>query len=443
MPPLFPMPPSSLDINAVVVLCVQPACSTQCGGASLHNPSYDVPTTLLSAVLLAVSVRLASAATAQVFAPPSKGPLVQTANYTSFSNHTLNDKKVVKGKVFNRIIQVWLENTDLNIHQTASSTPIFESLAEQGILLTNFNSVTHPSEPNYVAAVGGDFFGMHDDNMYHIPSNISTVVDLLEDKGVSWATYQENMASDAFYGFGFAPPNYASPESGPYPYYVRKHNPAVIYDAISQDPARAARIRTFNDFANDVVNDAHDTTIDFAAAFLEYWFLPLLTDPRVNGEDTLIILTFDENHTFTVQNRYLPSRWVRTAVPLKLRGTTDDTLYTHYSLLSTVQNNWGLKSLGRQDTNASVSNVLSFVAEKTGYKNFNLTGVAAGALTSANFVPFAAPNLKAHGAGHGGVLTQTPPAVNMLLLNKTTPWQMSPRTVDGKHIIPCADALCA
>jgi hypothetical protein len=120
------------------------------------------PTTLLSAVLLAVSVRLASAATAQVFAPPSKGPLVQTANYTSFSNHTLNDKKVVKGKVFNRIIQVWLENTDFEVrsspnlirafakgvHQTASSTPIFESLAEQGILLTNFNSVTHPSEPN-------------------------------------------------------------------------------------------------------------------------------------------------------------------------------------------------------------------------------------------------------------------------------------------------------
>jgi hypothetical protein len=43
-----------------------------------------------------------------------------------------------------------------------------------------------------------------------------------------------------------------------------------------------------------------------------------------------------------------------TAVPLNLRGTTDDTLYTHYSSLSTVQANWGLKSLGRQDTNACV-----------------------------------------------------------------------------------------
>ncbi|KAJ7864671.1 hypothetical protein B0H13DRAFT_1500401, partial [Mycena leptocephala] len=59
-------------------------------------------------------------------------------------------------------------------------------LAEQGKLLTNYNAITHPSEPNYVAAIGGDFFGMHDDNMYHIPLNISTVVDLLEDKHVSW-----------------------------------------------------------------------------------------------------------------------------------------------------------------------------------------------------------------------------------------------------------------
>ncbi|KAJ7903026.1 hypothetical protein B0H13DRAFT_2335378 [Mycena leptocephala] len=36
-----------------------------------------------------------------------------------------------------------------------------------------------------------------------------------------------------------------------------------------------------------------------------------------------------------------------------------------------------------------------------------------------------------------------PPPVTMHLLNKTTPWQMSPETVDGKHVIPCADALCA
>ncbi|KAJ7118382.1 hypothetical protein C8R44DRAFT_790651 [Mycena epipterygia] len=177
-----------------------------------------------AAAFLASFVQLAHTLSAQTFTPASKGPLVQSANYTSFSNNTLQDKGVVKGRAFNRIIQVWLENTDF---ATAATTPIFESLMEQGILFTNYNAGTHPSEPNYVAAMGGDFFGMHDDNMYHIPSNISTIVDLLEAKQVSW-TYQENMSADAFYGFNYAAPNYGDPSAASYTYYVRKHNPLMI-----------------------------------------------------------------------------------------------------------------------------------------------------------------------------------------------------------------------
>jgi hypothetical protein len=56
-------------------------------------PSSPTRVPRLTAILfLASSVRFAFAATAQVFARPSKGPLVQTANHTSFSNHTLHDK---------------------------------------------------------------------------------------------------------------------------------------------------------------------------------------------------------------------------------------------------------------------------------------------------------------------------------------------------------------
>ena len=32
------------------------------------------------------------------------------------------------------------------------------------VLLNNFYALTHPSEPNYIAAVGGDFFGAGDDD---------------------------------------------------------------------------------------------------------------------------------------------------------------------------------------------------------------------------------------------------------------------------------------
>ncbi|KAJ7933351.1 hypothetical protein B0H13DRAFT_2227408 [Mycena leptocephala] len=363
--------------------------------------------TRLTAVLfVASSVWLDAAASAQVFTPPSEGPLVQTANYTSLSNSTLKDKPTCKGKAFNRMNQIWLENTDFawlgdRDAQMTASTPIFESLAEQGILLTNYNAITHPSEPN---SIGGDFFGMHDDNMYHIPSNISTVVDLLEDKHVSWATYQENVPADDYLA-----PNYMLPTSKPYPYYVRKHNPLVIYDAISQDQQRVKRIRTFNDFANDVVNDAHDTTIDFAASCLEYWLLPLLTDPRVNDDETLILLTFDETEMYTIQNNVFAVA-LGGAIPLKLRGTTDDTI--------------------------TVSNVLSFVAAKTGYRNVDvlasgmpefkvLTGVVSGALTSALFTPFAAPNLKAKGASGGPVLLR--PGLN----TKLTPTPAAARGHDG------------
>lgn len=33
-------------------------------------------------------------------------------------------------------------------------------LAKKGITLSSYYGVTHPSEPNYVASIGGDYFGM-------------------------------------------------------------------------------------------------------------------------------------------------------------------------------------------------------------------------------------------------------------------------------------------
>ncbi|KAJ7921764.1 hypothetical protein B0H13DRAFT_1984301 [Mycena leptocephala] len=94
------------------------------------------------------------------------------------------------------------------------------------------------------------------------------------------------------------------------------------------------------------VNDSHDTTIDFAASFLEYWLLPLLTDPRVNDDETLILLTFDETETYTIQNNVF-------VVALAAR---DDGRYDAHALLDAEHRagELGVKNLGRQDTNACV-----------------------------------------------------------------------------------------
>lgn len=45
----------------------------------------------------------------------------------------------------------------------------FSELAKEGILLDEYYGVTHPSQPNYLATIGGDFWGLADDNEYHIP----------------------------------------------------------------------------------------------------------------------------------------------------------------------------------------------------------------------------------------------------------------------------------
>jgi Phosphoesterase family len=139
----------------------------------------------------------------------------------------------------------------------------------------------------------------------------------------------------------------------------------ILYDSVAMVPSRAAKIRNFNDFAADInasaipqwlfitpnlVNDGHDTNVTFISAWLKFWLEPLLSDRRFNDERTLILLTFDENGTKSVNNRVWTTL-LGGAVPDHLRGTTDSTFYTHYSALSTVQANWGLGCLGRNDAN--------------------------------------------------------------------------------------------
>ncbi|KAN0073778.1 Phosphoesterase family domain containing protein [Tylopilus felleus] len=380
-----------------------------------------------SIFLAAAAGSLASQIPPPTFTAPAAAPTDESSFYVGYSNGTIDNGPLVYGKVFDRFIQIWFENVDF---ATALASPVFKNLASEGILLTSYYAVTHPSEPNYVASVGGDFFGLASDDLTYIPNNVSTIVDLLESAGISWASYQENMPTDGYQGY-----NFTNPDS--YTYYVRKHNPLVIYDSVGKNATRAARIRNFNDFAVDasivslvtndtlsqwifitpnILDDGHDTSVSYAGAWLDYWLVPLLKDRDFNTHDTLILLTFDENENYSANNQVF-SLLLGGVIPHHLRNTTDDTFYTHYSILSTVQNNWSLDNLGRQDINKTVSNVFAFVAEQTHYKNnglttkdlplLNLTGTYPGPLNPNNWAPWPAP---VNGTGAGGGPTYINPS---------------------------------
>jgi hypothetical protein len=95
--------------------------------------------------------------------------------------------------------------------------------------LDNFNAITHPSEANYVAAAGGDTFGINNDDYYNIPANISTVYDLLEKKGLTWKVYEESIPSVGFTGYGAGE-------------YCRKNNPAIIFDSVGLNSTRSQNV---------------------------------------------------------------------------------------------------------------------------------------------------------------------------------------------------------
>ncbi|KAJ5278949.1 acid phosphatase [Penicillium angulare] len=278
-----------------------------------------------------------------------------------------------EGVAFKRFYQIWLENIDF---EDSAADNNQEWFASQGILLSNFYAVAHPSEPNYCAAAGGDTFGMDNDNFHQIPENVSTVADLLDTKSISWAEYQEHSPFPGYQGYNFSNQETYAPD------YVRKHNPLVLYNSIMRNDSRARQIKNFTDFDSDLknkklpqwafitpnmTNDAHDTTVRFGAAWERRWLEPLLNNTYFM-EDTVVLLTYDEDRTYNKTNRIF-SVLIGGGVPEHLKGTSDDTFYTHYSTIATVSANWGLPSLGRWDCGA---NIFEFVANKTGYVNYKV-----------------------------------------------------------------------
>lgn len=120
---------------------------------------------------------------------------------------------------------------------------------------------------------------------------------------------------------------------------VRRHNPLAMFSSVMSNRARSSRIRNFNDFAVDVsanslpqwmfitpnmVNDAHDTDIDFSSEWLNYFLIPLLADKRFNNDRTLVLLTFDEDESRASGNR-IYTLALGGAIHVNLRGTSDST----------------------------------------------------------------------------------------------------------------------
>jgi hypothetical protein len=229
--------------------------------------------------------------------------------------------------------------------------PNFNQFAHSYTLLTQFYAVTHPSLPNYLALIGGDTFGITT-NCSNCFVSASSLPDLIEASGRTWKTYQEDMPE---------PCSLHSTLD-----YAQKHNPFVYFDPIRLDAARCERnvvpltalqadldagtLPNFNFITPNLCNSAHDCSLAVADQWLGDHLARLIPALERAGSNYLVVLTWDEgqgDHSCCGLPEQAGGRIAVVLIsPLVKKNFEDATPYTHYSLLKTISNAWGLTYLG-------------------------------------------------------------------------------------------------
>ena len=309
------------------------------------SASIAAPTTILAQNPIANTTVEAVAAAITAIPPVLTTKPIANPNATNTENPTtaINSPKVEqKGFVqgsFKKIVTIILENTN---YETALANPYLANLIKSGSFLNNYYAITHPSYPNYLALTGGSTFGQTNDGQEDLDkTNLS---DLFDAGGISWKVYAEGLPKSCFLG--------VQANS-----YVRKHVPFASYVDVQKNPDRfnkivdAKQLKTdvadnklpqYSLYIPDLNNDGHDTGVNYAANWLNSFLTPLQNNPNF-AQDTLVVVTFDEDHGD--DNNHIYTLLLGQPV---IAGVKVNTRFDHYSLLRTVEYNFNLGNLGRE-----------------------------------------------------------------------------------------------
>jgi hypothetical protein len=154
----------------------------------------------------------------------------------------------VKGGHLDHIFVIMLENHSQSSVIDDPNAPYLTSLAHTYTMADHYYGVTHPSMPNYIAAIAGDNFGIQDDEDENIVNfDRPNLVDQLEARHINWGAYMQTLPRNKLDRFG--PKRDDGTEI---PLYAKKHNPFVLFDSIKNNPTRMAKVRRYSELATDL-----------------------------------------------------------------------------------------------------------------------------------------------------------------------------------------------
>ena len=212
------------------------------------------------------------------------------------------------------------------------SAPFINALAAGGALMTQSYAVAHPSEPNYLALFAGDTFGINSDACPLALGPAPNLASELIAAGYSFGGFAEDL------------PAVGSTvcSAGK---YARKHAPWVNFTNV---PAGASmpftsfsagpQLPTVSFVVPSLDNDMHDGSLAQADTWLATNIAGYANWAKANH--ALLILTFDEDDT-SEANQISTVLYGADVRP----GTYGEPI-NHYSVLSTVEQIYGLPTTG-------------------------------------------------------------------------------------------------
>jgi len=302
------------------------------------------------------------------------------------------------------VVVIIEENKDYQQILDGKDAPNIARLAHTYGTATQFYSEVHPSEANYVALLGGDTFGIHDDDAYYCkpgssapycfgashPGYVDHTVrephlgDQMQAVGLTWKGYYEDIP-EAGSGAVIAGPGGAPALDTKGAYYASKHSGFINFASVQNDPARPAHIVGFDQLEADLATDAlpnfalivpnqcnemHGLPAPDVAADCQSSNVTGLIrrgDGEIarlvkhlqasaawrSHENMAIIITFDEGSGkerggCCAVTPNAPSNFGGGRIPTVIitnhgpRNVADPTAYNHYSMLRTLEDAFGI-----------------------------------------------------------------------------------------------------
>lgn len=207
------------------------------------------------------------------------------------------------------------------------------SLAAHFGTAQNYHAIAHPSVPNYLALTSGSTWGVQDDSYHVLPRN--DLGTQLTKAGVPWRAYMEGLGSEGCL-------------DSPVPYDAG-HNPFAFYGG--QCPSNVVPLTQlagdlggstplFVWITPDRCHDTHDCNVAAGDDWLRQE-VGLITDSAAWKSGGVLFITWDEDDGST-ENRVLTL-----VVAQGVSHRSSSQMYTHYSLLATVEDLLGVGRLGQ------------------------------------------------------------------------------------------------